>query len=221
MSWYFRVWGGVGKAQYFKMGSVAFDFNSRLGGGRSTIKNKKAGDFVYYIESPDGYKPLKLSSNKMIPIHYKGSETFTLYSKTMGESEDSYQSVCKTTLPSDVDEMFLLLLQRGSSVRMFPMNVSPKVLPKGKLALVNISGKPLAISFGGKQLLLQRNANCILDTKASDSNQDLKIATRKDNKWRLIYSSSVQIPQDLRNIVLLYSSGKTGDISVDIINLKD
>ncbi len=192
-----------------------------LGSGKSTLKSRKSRDNIFYIKTPDGYKPLNIASNKMASILYNGAETFILYSKINGESGESYKEVSKVELPSNVEEIFLLLLQNGTSFRMFPMNVSPKVLPKGKLAVVNITGKYLAISFGGKQAGLPRNAHCILENKDSDTYQDLKIATRKSGKWRLVYSSGISIPKNFRNIVLIYSSTKLGDdMSVDIINLE-
>ena len=181
-----------------------------IGGGVSTVRASKEQNFDLWYKSGDAYKVLKVSSGSMSnAIHYKGPRTMVFYKREAVVTEDgtqyNYREACRMTIPLGIDELFAMMFKTGRSVVFYPINVSPKTLPKEKIAVINMTSHRVALMVGKEPKLLGSGANAIFKPKQKgDTSVEIQIARMVDRKWKPVYHNNVSTPKDARCVVLLY-----------------
>jgi len=205
-----------------------------LGGdGKRTRKVDNSNDIVdLWYKSGDSYRHLNLNSGSMsAPIRYKGPKTMVLYSRherpkteddTSSGSQYDYREACRMSIPLGIDEMFALMFKTGKTVRFYPMNVSPKRLPKEKIAVINMTSHNVAVLVGGHAQVIRSGSNAIFSPKNKKENfVEFQIARMVEKKWRPVYKNNISTPKDERCLVLLYDpyNKKSPKFSVQLLTL--
>ena len=204
-----------------------------LGGGRrsktQSIKSDSGELNLCYKDGKD-YKDLRITAGTMSSaFQYKGPRTILFYNKIKNISIDgkesdeyTYQEVAKMVIPLGVDEIFALMFKTGKKVRFYPMNVSPKELPKDKIAVLNMTSTNAAVLVGGELRVLRPGANAIYKPKSKkETSVKLQIARRIKNKWTPVYDNIISTPKDQRCVILLFDpyNKKTPRFSVQLLTL--
>lgn len=204
-----------------------------LSGGGSKTQSIKAdnGDVDLWYKDKGGYKPLKISSGTMSPpINYKGPRTMVFYERIMnanleGESSQevyTYKEVTRMIIPLGIEEMFALMFKTGKKYNFYPMNVSPKELPKEKIAVLNMTSTNAAVFVGGESRILRSGSNGIFKPKSKkETSVELKIARMVNKKWRPVFDTNVSTPKGQRCIILLFDpyNRKTPKFSIQLLTL--
>ncbi len=198
-----------------------------------TRKIKNSGDTTseLWYKSGNSYKVLNISSGQMSKyIDYKGPQHMKLYKREQlpqAEGEENtepvyvYKEACSMMIPLGIDEMFAMMFKSGKTVRFYPMNVSPKRLPKDKIAVINMTSYNAAVLVGGEAKLLRSGSNAIFKPKNKSDRVEVKIARMIDKQWRPVYKNNIVAPTDKRCIVLIFDpyNRKTPKFSVQLLTL--
>lgn len=200
-------------------------------GSRKTqsVKDDQSEIDLYYKVGND-YKPLRINAGTMSPpVQYKGSRTMVFYNRIKNVSIDgesssqyTYEEVSKMTIPLGVEEIFALMFKMGKNVRFYPMNVSPKQLPKNKIAVLNMTSTNAAILVGGEPKLLRPGSNAIFKPKTKkETSVKLQIARKIKDKWVPVYDNNVSTPKDQRCVIMLFDpyNKKTPRFSIQLLTL--
>ncbi len=191
-------------------------------------QNESEGDAVlWYKTDQDKWVPVKVISGELSNvINYKGPSNAVFYTRknTPGKNDYTYQEACSIPLPLNATELFLLMIQKGSSIKFYPMSTSPEDLPKDKVAVMNMTNQNIALSIGGHPKMLRSGSQTIFTpTQKMKNSLDLKIAqfNEKKQKWMPVYSNNISIPNpDNRCLILVYMpSANTKRFSVQMLNL--
>lgn len=171
------------------------------------VKANNTGNSVLWYNSGGEWKSVTASpAQKSAKIKYSGPRTMSFYKK-IGEGQTSadFQEIAKLQIPAGAKEIFALMFQKGSSIRFFPMNVSPENLPQGKIAVMNMAPQRIAISLSGDSKTLGAGSFTIFTPKKrSETSIDAKIAKFFDKKWVIIYDSIISISEKERCALLIY-----------------
>ncbi|MBQ6534176.1 MAG: hypothetical protein IJI37_03320 [Opitutales bacterium] len=205
-----------------------------LGGdGKRTRKIDNSDGVVdLWYKSGGSYVRLNLSSGEMSkPIRYKGPKTMVLYSRRemlkteedkSSETQYEYKEACRMSIPLGIDEMFALMFKTGKSVRFYPMNVSPKRLPKDKIAVINMTSHNVAVLVGGHAQVIRSGSNSIFAPKNKKENfVEFQIARMVDKQWRPVYKNNISTPKNERCLILLYDpyNKRSPKFSVQLLTL--
>ncbi|MBR7105417.1 MAG: hypothetical protein IKC88_00370, partial [Opitutales bacterium] len=134
----------------------------------------------------------------------------------------TYEEVAKMVIPLNVEQIFALMFKMGKKVRFYPMNVSPKQLPKERIAVLNMTSTNAAILVGGDARVLRPGSNAIYKPKSKkETSVKLQIARRIKNKWVPVYNNNISTPKDQRCVILLFDpyNKKTPRFSVQLLTL--
>lgn len=171
------------------------------------VKADNGGNSLLWYNSGGEWKSVTASpAQKSAKITYVGPRTMSFYQK-IGEGNNSsdFKEIAKLQIPAGAKEIFALMFQKGSSIRFFPMNISPDSLPKGKIAVMNMTGQRVAISLSGDSKALGGGSYTIFTPKKrSETSFDAKIAKFFDKKWVIIYESIVSVTSNERCLMLIY-----------------
>ena len=176
----------------------------------NTKASKNSIQDLYYSVGGGAYRRVPLSTSGLGgEFEYKGEpqlEFFTRVPKEKRNDEDKYKSVGKVTLPFNTDHIFLLMIQRGENARFFPMNISPQILPKEKVAVLNMTNQNLGISMGDKNMVLRGGGYGIYDPKREeeDESSEFKIFRYDKDKWRPVYEGNIMASKEKRCMLLVY-----------------
>ena len=171
--------------------------------GRSAKKNSEN---VYWFKNGDAWASFS-DKNGRASIRYKGPQTLVLHKKVGDDDTDkSFRRVAEIILPNSSSDIFLLMISSGSAATFYPINMSPEKLPKGKIAVMNMTKRALGILFGNDQKPLRPNGNAILSEppKHKGISIPIKIAAKVQGKWEISYNSRVSYPKDERCLMLIY-----------------
>ena len=166
-------------------------------GGNSELWYNSGGKWMSVTASP---------AQKSSRISYVGPRTMSFYKKIgPGEKSADFQEIAKLQIPAGAREIFALMFQKGSSIRFFPMNISPDSLPKGKIAVMNMTPQRIAISLSGDSKTLGPGSFTIFTPKKrSETSFDAKIAKFFNKKWVVIYESIMSVSSSERCAMLIY-----------------
>ena len=197
--------------------------------GMGTPSGQNAGDKLLelWYKSGDSYSKLNVSSGAFSKsIRYRGPQTIVFYARDEIASDEgkkyNYRQVAKMTIPLGADELFAMMMKTGRTVSFYPMNISPKELPKEKIAVINMTSQKIAIMVGGTPSFLGAGANKIFKPKKrGEMSVEMIIARMVDKKWTPVYHNTISTPKDARCIVLLYdpSNSKSPKFNVQLLTL--
>jgi hypothetical protein len=200
-------------------------------GGKTQTVKVDQGDIDLHYKVGSDYRPLRINSGTMSPaFEYKGPRTMVFYNKVKrvslegeeAKEEFTYEEVAKMIIPLNVEQIFALMFKMGKKVRFYPMNVSPKQLPKERIAVLNMTSTNAAILVGGDARVLRPGANAIYKPKSKkETSVKLQIARRINNKWTPVYNNNISTPKDQRCVILLFDpyNKKTPRFSVQLLTL--
>ncbi len=196
----------------------------KLGGFASTKRKGKTNDYITFdvwYESAGTYHMVKANVGGLSSeIAYKGPQKMIFYKreKSATESDEyTYTKVADVTLPTGIDELFLLMYKSGQSVVFYPMNISPKELPKDKVAILNMTRHNIALQAGGTTGFLRAGSHAIFKPQTQNKNfLEIQMARMIDNKWRPIYKNNITVPDGKRCALLIFdpSRKKSGKFSI-------
>ncbi len=190
--------------------------------------NKSDGDSDFWYLSGNDYKKLDTSSGAMRPFKYKGPQRMAFYKRSEKIDKNGnpngykYTEIANMMIPLGVNDIFVLMQTRGTSASFYPMNVSPKQLPKEKIAVINMTQHNIALLVGGVAKLLRANSHEIFKPKnKKESSIEVQMARMVERKWRPVYRSNISIPDDERCIMLIFDpyNAKTPKFNVRTITL--
>lgn len=146
---------------------------------------------------------------------------FFIRTKNKGDDQYVYKSVGRVTLPFNTESIFLLMIQRGESARFFPMNVSPQILPKDKVAVLNMTKQVIGIDMGGKNSMLRAGGYSVYAPKKNDDlSSEFKIYKYEKEKWRPVYEGNITPNEEKRCMLLVfdpYGNVKYPKFSVQLV----
>ncbi len=199
---------------------------SGAGGGSA---GQNAGDKLLelWYKNGDSYSKLNVSSGAFSKsIRYKGPQTIVFYARDEIATDEgkkyNYRQVAKMTIPLGTDELFAMMMKTGRTVSFYPMNISPKELPKEKIAVINMTSQRIAIMVGGSPSFLGAGANKIFKPKKrGEMSVEMIIARMVNKKWTPVYHNNISTPKDARCIVLLYdpTNSKSPKFNVQLLTL--
>lgn len=174
-----------------------------------TLSNRSALESEYWYKSGGQWRSFSVDGNRA-SISYTGAERLTLFKKIAKDEKDdkSFSPVQEVVLPSSARDIFLLMIERNGSAEFFPMNVSPDKMPRGKIAVMNLTQRALGVLFDKEMGGLKRGSHHVFTpTKKEAGNPiPIQIATRVDGKWEVIYKNRVRCEKSKRNILLIYDT---------------
>jgi len=175
----------------------------------SRRKDAADGDIILWYKSGPEWKMFKISGGGISPsINYKGPREMSFYSRSEDKGADGnyvYKPVTKMTIPANVDELFTLVFRTGSTVRFYPLNVSPKSLPKEKVAILNMTRHPVGIAVGDSKSTLKAGSYQIYTPKKKNKGVvDVTLYKFHEKKWRAVYDNTLTAPEDKRCLLLIY-----------------
>lgn len=174
-----------------------------------TRSNRSALESEYWYKSGGQWHSFSVDGNRA-SISYTGSDRLTLFKKIGKDEKDdkSFSPLQEVILPSSARDIFLLMIERNGSAEFFPMNVSPDRMPRGKIAVMNLTARALGVMFDKEMGGLKRGSHHIFtpSKKTGDNPIPIQIATRVDGKWEVIYKNRVRCEKSKRNILLIYDT---------------
>ena len=186
--------------------------------------SKKGGNkTIYWYKNGDKWDSFSDADGKRVNISYKGPQKLVFYKKVgEGESDKAFSPVAEIMIPSASREVFVLMISTGSTAQFYPMNVSPDSLPKGKIAVMNMTRRGLALMFGADKKFLKANSHAIFSEAKSKKSisTPVFIAARVEGKWEMSYKSRVSYPDKERCIMLIHdnAAGKpVPSLSVNVV----
>lgn len=195
-----------------------FSYKSTFSPNMST---KRADNEVrYWYKNGATWSYFSDSENDRITINYSGPSRMTLYKKTGNDNTDkSFSPVSEIQLPTNSQDVFVLMIKMNRTASFYPVNVSPDKLPKGKVAVMNMTKRVLALMFGEEKKALRPNGNAIFSDSKKQGASPVLIAAKVKGKWEIAYKSRVHYPQDERCIMLIYdpSNKEIPNLNVNVV----
>ena len=175
--------------------------------GKSLGANRGDGN-LYWFKAGSEWRSFDADGDK-ISVAYNGPALMQLYKKNGdGKTDKSYSPVAKINIPSGSRDVFVLMIVRNRTADFIPINVSPDKLPKGKVVVMNMTPRTLAIQFGEDRNLLRSRANAVFSRpKLKDKNATavpVLIAAKVKGKWEISNKTRVEYPENERCILLLF-----------------
>lgn len=168
---------------------------------------KKDVDQSFWYKNGSAWASFGKTGSDDIRISYQGPKTLTLYRKVgKGNDDKDYRAVSRVDLPN-AGEIFMLMIESGNSASFYPINVSPDKIPKGKIAIMNMTKRGLAIMFGEDKKFLRSYANAVFtQRKRNVQSEPIVIAAKVQGKWEISYRSRMTYQRDRRSLMLIYDS---------------
>lgn len=184
-----------------------------------SVKKKVSGQ-TYWYKNGATWSSFSDADGDKITINYNGPSRMIIYRKVGRDNSDkSFSAMSEIVIPSNSRDVFVLMIKTNSMASFYAMNVSPNTLPKGKVAVMNMTNRVLAIMFGEDKKALRPNGNAIFSDKKKQGASPVLIATKVQGKWEISYKSRVHYPQDERCIMLIYdtSNQEIPNLNVNIV----
>ena len=201
-----------------------------FGTGNISSRNTKENDPDLYYKSDGKWHHLRIAPRQMLTIQYKGPKTMIVgYPKAEKANSDpnsdlNYSVSGKLEIPVSSGEIFALMIKSGSSSKFYPMNVSPKELPKNKFAVLNMTKQSVAFNINGQTNVIGSGRSFIFSPKkGKDSNGiTCQIAKWVKGKWIPCYKNIISIPDDTRTMLLVYdpATKSAPRYNVQVLNLR-
>lgn len=191
--------------------------------GAVKAKKVKDEDNEFWIQMDGGWKSFDMSSASSKTIEYRGPSNFKIYQKVPGsdKSKPQYKPVSSISAPKGASELAILMFVRKSSVKFYPVDLSPEKIPEGKLAVMNMTSVPIALSLDGKSSFMRSMSHVIFPFKEKSQALPIMVAIKSSDTWKVVYKSRVSPVKDQRNLVLLYDPFEkkgTTNINVQVLN---
>lgn len=199
--------------------------------GRISSKKtaEKEVDKLWY-KSGSNWHELKAAPRKMVTISYEGPQKvrFGVRKKSGGNSEnpnadENFVSAGTLTLPVLSGDVFALMIQNSSTARFYPMNISPKELPKNKFAVMNMTRKAVAFNINGQTKVIGGGKSFIFSPKKNaDEGLAVQIAKRVKDKWVPCYKNTISLEADAKTMLLVYDPANSSapKFNIQVLNLK-
>ncbi len=198
--------------------------------------SKKIQEKLYWYKNADKWQSFSENDNDRITINYTGPSKMNLYRKVGQDMSDkSFARIGEINLPSGSREIFVLMISSNSNASFYPVNVSPDKLPKGKLAVMNMTKRTLAVQLNNEKFVpVKRNKNRIFSDVKKEGASPITIAANiklkdeleikrnkgKPYRWEYVYRSRIHYPRDQRCIMLIYDTSNNSDrpnLNVNIV----
>ena len=175
--------------------------------------SKRTAENVFWYKNGSSWNSFGDKFGKDINISYSGKSPMVLYKKVGNtDTDESFKPAAQINLPPARD-VFVIMLESGSAASFYPVNVSPDKLPKGKIAVMNMTKRGLAVMFGEDKKFLRAYTNAIFtQRKKKDLNPDpIVIAAKVNGQWEISYRSRMTYSKDKRSLLIIYDSSKKAD----------
>ncbi len=191
--------------------------------GEAKAKKIKDENTEFWIQSNGKWESFDMSANASSKtIQYRGPASFKIYQKVPGsdESKPQYKPVSRITVPKGASELAILMFVRKTSVKFYPVDLSPQKIPKGRLVVMNMTSVPVALSLDGQSKFMRSMSHIIFPFKEKDQALPILVAIRRNEKWQVMFRSRISPNKEQRNLVLLYDpfERKNTNINVQILN---
>lgn len=197
------------------------DFGSGVIHARKATKDES----VFWIKTGGKWQALDIKPRQTDTFTYQGPQKLRLYVLKEGAADhtkdENFQQASSVDLPG-TSSSFILMIRRGETARLFPMNISPETLPKEKLAVINMTRQRVALSINGATGIVSGGAHAIFSPKKKQNSITCQIAKFVKNKWVPCYKNILTIPENSRTILLVYDpyNKTTPRYNVQVLNLR-
>jgi|GEM_PF-2148381 len=148
-------------------------------------------------------------------ISYTGPSKLVFYYQIPSANPEEpplYKEVCNTMIPQGAEDMYLLMIKNNNDISFYSMNVSPSSLPRGRAVLLNMTGKPIAVSMGGeKPIVLQSGSHEVCKPKQTTNDEycEVILAYRDGKEWKVGTRTSVPLStNNMRYVLVAYNTSK-------------
>ena len=165
-----------------------------------------------------------------VTIKYKGPKTMrfsrlktNLPNPEKPEADENYSGAGSFEVPIPSGDIFALMIKSGSNARFYPMNISPKELPKNKFAVMNMTRQSVAFNINGQTSIIGPGRSFIFSPKKKDdAGITCQIAKRVKGKWIPCYKNIISLPDDSRTMLLVYDPANKAvpRFNVQVLNLR-
>ena len=197
-----------------------YKFEYRSSFAPNAGSKKRSTEQKYWYKNGSNWSSFSDEESDRISINYSGPSRMILYKKIGNDNSDkSFSPVSEIMIPSSSRDVFVLMIKVNTSASFYAVNVSPDQLPKGKVAVMNMTKRVLAIMFGEEKKALRPNGNAIFSDKKKQGASPVLIAAKVQGKWEISYKSRVHYPQNERCIMLIYdpSNKEIPNLNVNIV----
>lgn len=158
----------------------------------------------------DGETPVEIKAewnNPSEPMHYHGPANLQFYRlRGMIEGQPSLSPFHKVPLPSGAKHVLLIFFlndQGGYSA--FPVDVGLQDMPEGSLKILNFSNDEIAVEIGSSTKVMPNRSSWMVPvSEAGNSQLRMQIATRQNEKWKLIFRTAYAVNEDSRMILFIH-----------------
>lgn len=170
---------------------------------------KKEAQWLY-----DNGQEIKLTrGNKTSYQRYTGPTPLVFYTEeTDANGEIQKIPQLNVSINKGAKRVIIIVLppnNQSSEFRAHTIDISPQTMPEGSVKVVNFSRNQLATKLSINNFALEPLGEKILtyeQTKADD--RRFRVAINRDEKWKVVYSSSLKIRPDERGLIVIYPQGK-------------
>ena len=144
---------------------------------------------------------------KTTTLSYEGPKEIVFCDKLPPRNdmeEAYYKPISKLVIPDGATNLYVLMFVRGSSIRFYPMNLSPDKLNKDQVAVMNMTSHPIAVDMSGKKVLLRSGAYKVSNALRKGDEVDLSIFRRDEKSWVEVYKNRIIATENERTIILVY-----------------
>lgn len=201
-----------------------------FGTGKISSRNAKDIDAKLYYKSDGKWRHMRIAPRQMLTIRYTGPKTMLVgYPKAEQVNPDpnsdaNYNISGRLEIPITSGDLFAIMLKSGSSAKFYPMNVSPKELPKNKFAVMNMTTRPVAFNINGQTSIIGSGKSFIFSPKKGKNSNGItcQIAKIVKGKWVPCYKNILSIPDDTRSMLLVYdpATKSAPRFNVQVLNLR-
>ena len=200
--------------------------------GTGIISSRKAAskDSNLFYKSDDKWHELKISPRQMVTIKYKGPKTMrfsrlktNLPNPEKPEADENFTGAGSFEIPVPSGDIFALMIKSGNNARFYPMNISPKELPKNKFAVMNMTHQSVAFNINGQTSIIGPGRSFIFSPKKKDNaGITCQIAKRVKGKWIPCYKNIISLPDDAKPMLLVYDPANKSAprFNVQVLNLR-
>lgn len=201
--------------------------------GTGIISSRKAAaakDSNLFYKSDDKWHELKIAPRQMVTIKYKGPKTMrfsrlktNLPNPEKPEADENFTGAGSFEVPIPSGDIFALMIKSGNNARFYPMNISPKELPKNKFAVMNMTRQSVAFNINGQTSIIGPGRSFIFSPKKKDdAGITCQIAKRVKGKWIPCYKNIISLPDDSRTMLLVYDPANKAvpRFNVQVLNLR-
>ena len=200
--------------------------------GTGIISSRKAAskDSNLFYKSDDKWHELKISPRQMVTIKYKGPKTMrfsrlktNLPNPEKPEADENFTGAGSFEIPVPSGDIFALMIKSGNNARFYPMNISPKELPKNKFAVMNMTHQSVAFNINGQTSIIGPGRSFIFSPKKKDNaGITCQIAKRVKGKWIPCYKNIISLPDDAKTMLLVYDPANKSAprFNVQVLNLR-